>query len=88
MAQIAFRKTAEEGERLSPHAAKTLESSTYMDDILDSVYTVQEAQELMTEVDNVLENDGFKVKEWQSNKNLLHNGVQQDGEVTNHCHCH
>ena len=43
MAQIALRKTAEEGERLSPHAAKTLKSNTYMDDILDSVHTVQEA---------------------------------------------
>jgi len=88
MAQIAFRKTAEQGESLSPYAAKTWESHTYMDDILDSVHTVQEAQELTTEVDNVLENDGFKGKEWQSNKDLRNNGVQQDGEVTNHCHCH
>ena len=29
MAQIAFKKTAEEGESLSPHAAKTLESSLH-----------------------------------------------------------
>lgn len=88
MAQIAFRKTAEEGESLSPHAAKTLESSTYMDDILDFVHTVQEAQELTDEIDNLPENDGFKGKEWQSNKDLRNNGVQLGGEVTNHCHCH
>ena len=52
MAQIALRKTAEEGE--SPHPGKTLKNNSYMDDILDSVHTVQEAQELTTGIDNVL----------------------------------
>ena len=41
MAQIALRKTAGEGESLSPHAAKTLKSNSYMDDILDSIPTEQ-----------------------------------------------
>ena len=56
MAPIALRKTAEEGE--SPHPAKTLKSNSYMDDILDSVHTVQEAKELTTGIDNVLEKGG------------------------------
>ena len=81
MAQIALRKTAEEGESLSPHATKTLKNNSYLDDILDSVDTVQEAQELMTGIDNVLKKGGFKVKEWQSNKDLSNNGDQQGGEV-------
>ena len=45
MAQIALRKTAEEGE--SPHLAKTLKNNSYM-----------EAQELTTGIDNVLEKGG------------------------------
>ena len=81
MAQIALKKTAEEGESLSPHAAKTLKNNSYMDDILDSVHTVKEAQELTTGIDKVLEKGGFKVKEWQSNKDLSTNGDQQSGEV-------
>ena len=56
MAPIALRKTAEEGE--NPHPAKTLKSNSFMDDILDSVHTVQEAQELTTGIDNVLEKGG------------------------------
>lgn len=81
MAQIALRKTAEEGESLSPHAAKTLKNNSYMDDILDSIHTVQQAQELTTGIDNVLEKGGFKVKEWQSNKGLSNNRDQEGGEV-------
>lgn len=52
-----------------------------MDDILDSVHTVQEAQELTTGIDIVLEKGGFKVKEWQSNKDLSNNCDRQDGEI-------
>ena len=58
MAQIALRKTAEEGESLSSHAAKTLKTNSYIDDILDSVHTLQEAQDLTTGIDNVLEKGG------------------------------
>lgn len=83
MAQIALRKTAEEGESLSPHAAKTLKNNSYMDDILDSIHTVQQAQELTTEIDNVLEKGGFKVKAWQSNKGLSNNRDQEGGDVWN-----
>lgn len=81
MAQIALRKTAEEGESLGPHAAKTLKNNSYMDDILDSIHTVQQAQELTTGIDNVLEEGGFKVKAWQSNKSLSNNRDQEGGEV-------
>lgn len=80
MAQIALRKTAEE-ESLGPHAAKTLKNNSYMDDILDSIHTVQQAQELTTGIDNVLEKGGFKVKAWQSNKSLSNNRDQEGGEV-------
>ena len=81
MAQLALRKTIEEGESLSPHAAKKLTNNSYMDDILNSVHTVQQAQELTTGIDNVLEKGGFKVKEWQSNEDLSNNCDQKGGEV-------
>lgn len=81
MAQIALRKTAEEEEILSPQAAKTLKNNSYMDDLLDSVHTVHQAQELTTGIDNVLEKGGFKVKEWQSKKDLSNNCEQQGGEL-------
>ncbi len=70
MAQIALQKTAEEGESINPEAARTIKDSTYMDDILDSVNTKEEARKLTSDVDRILEKGGFKVKGWRSNKDL------------------
>ena len=46
MAQIALKKTAEEGRNDYPRAAETLKRNVYMDDICESVDTLAEAQEL------------------------------------------
>ena len=81
MAQIALRKTAEEGENHSLSAAKTLKENSYMDDILDSVQTVSEARQLTTEIDEVLAKGGFRIKEWQSNRDLKDTGNKQNEEV-------
>ncbi|XP_068711775.1 uncharacterized protein [Montipora foliosa] len=81
MAQIALRKTAAEGENDSSSAAKTLKENSYMDDILDSVQTVSEARQLMTEIYEVLAKGGFSIKEWQSNRDLKDTGDKQNEEV-------
>ena len=70
MAQIALRQTAKEGSHVSQRAAATITDNSYMDDICDSVHTVEEAQTLIKEVDNMLENGGFNIKEWLSNREL------------------
>lgn len=48
MAQVALRKTAEEGELEIPRAAQAIKYNSCMDDILDSVTTNEEATELTT----------------------------------------
>jgi hypothetical protein len=80
MAQIALKKTAVEGEAINPRAAKTVKDNTYMDDILDSVNTVKEAEELSRGIDDILANGGFKVKEWRSNEDLSKNKATQEME--------
>ena len=70
MAQMALRKTAQENRHISQNAANVLKNNVYMDDICHSVDTVQEAQKIATDIDSMLHNGGFKVKEWVSNKNL------------------
>ncbi len=67
MAQIALQKTAEENLSSHPQAAKAFKENSYMDDICDSVETVEEARK-QTEIDTVLATGGFKVKGWTSNK--------------------
>ncbi|XP_028397204.1 uncharacterized protein LOC114521013 [Dendronephthya gigantea] len=80
MAQIALKKTAEEGETSNPRAARTVKDNTYMDDILDSVDTVEEAKELSSSIDVILANGGFNVKEWRSNEDLHKNVPTQQVE--------
>ena len=70
MAQIALQKTADEGESINPEAAKTIKDNTYMDDILDSVNTTEDAKKLTSDVDKILEKGGFTVKGWLLNKDL------------------
>ena len=77
MAQIALRKTAEEGEGISERAAAAIKDNSYMDDICDSVHTTEDARQLTNEIDSVLENGGFKVKGWLSNKKLEQNTETQ-----------
>ena len=70
MAQILLQKTADEAKSSYPHAAKVLKENTYMDDICDSVHTVEEAEQLTADMDNVLSQGGFQVKGWLSNQPL------------------
>ncbi|XP_048590228.1 uncharacterized protein LOC116612667 isoform X2 [Nematostella vectensis] len=68
MAQIALRKTAEEGEKEYPEAAKVLKENTYMDDICHSEETPDKVQQLVKDLGKVLQNGGFHVKKWQRAK--------------------
>nr|XP_054761363.1 uncharacterized protein LOC129267761 [Lytechinus pictus] len=68
IAQTALKLTAEQGECTHPHAASVLKRNVYMDDICDSVQTVDEARKLSAEIDEVLNDGGFKVKGWISNE--------------------
>ena len=70
MAQIALRKTADQAKSLYPKAAQVLKDNTYMDDICDSVRTVEHAKRLTTDLDEVLMKGGFQVKGWLSNRSL------------------
>ena len=67
MAQIALRKTAEQEIDVYPEAAETLKS-TYMDDICDTVTSLEKAKKLTDELDmSVIAKGGFTVKGWVSN---------------------
>ena len=67
MAQIALRKTAEQEVDVYPEAAETLKKNTYMDDIYDSVTSLEKAEKLFDELDTMLTKGGSEVKGWVSN---------------------
>ena len=78
MAQVALRKTAEEGECENPRAAQAIKNNSYMDDILDPVAKNGEATELTKAIDGTLETGGFQVKRWQSNGEWDHVNNEKD----------
>ena len=67
-------KTADQAKGLHPEAAQVLKNNTYMDDICDSLHSVQQAKQLTTEQDEVLLKGGFQIKGWLSNQSL-ENGI-------------
>ena len=78
MAQIALRKTAEQEIDVCPEAAETLKKNTNMDDICDSVTSIEKAEKLTDELDTVLAKGGFKVKGWISNDLEMKNVNQSE----------
>nr|XP_054757158.1 uncharacterized protein LOC129263265 [Lytechinus pictus] len=80
MAQMALRKTAEEGADKYPEAASAIKKDTYMDGICVSVPTVAEAEKLSSDIDKVLADRGFKVKGWRSIKALSRDLDETEGK--------
>lgn len=81
-AKIALRKTVQESQATNPDVAKVLTNNFYMDDICDSVDTVEEAQRLSKDIDSVLKEGGFSFKGWISNKDLINTDRQKISDVT------
>ena len=59
IAQLALRKTAEMSKEIYPEAWQTITKDTYMDDILDSVSSVEEAVKLAENINEVFYKDFF-----------------------------
>ena len=64
IATIALRKTAEMAKENYPKASELLINNTYMDDIINSVDNVETAKKLTNEMETILSNGNFKIKEW------------------------
>ena len=47
-----------------PHAARMLKVGTYVDDIMDSVHSKEEAQDLAQGAEKMLAKGGFQIKYW------------------------
>ena len=88
IATVALRKTAQKFSMTYPRAVKTITENTYVDDMIDSVDTDEEAQSLSDNIDEILHSGGFKVKKWAvsrslSTSNMIMNcfpGLNDDGQ--------
>ena len=64
IATVALRKTAEVGTDKYPKAAQVIKENTYMDDIIESVPTKEKATKLAKDIEALLDEGNFKMKEW------------------------
>ena len=64
IATVALRKTAELNQGKHPKAADVVKNNSYMDDILDSVNSKEEACRMTKEINAVVEAGGFHMKSW------------------------
>jgi hypothetical protein len=78
MATTAMRKTASLKEDVKPRAAEAIFKNAYVDDICDSVSTKEEAKDLTSDIDEILESGGFHIKRWISNAPI--NGEESSDE--------
>ena len=78
IAIIAFRKTAELLEEDYPKVADVIKNSSYVDDILTSESSVENAFQLARDIDHVLGNGGFRIKHWiiSGNHDKTVNGIK------------
>ena len=80
MVQIALQKTAKESRNTHPPVAKALMENSYMDDICDSLNTVEGARKHTEDLDSVLKKGGFKVKDWIPNRVLKEQAHHENTE--------
>ena len=64
IAQVALRETAEREAHNYPEEACIIKDNAYMDDILGSTTTPEEASRITENIDTILQNTGFSIKEW------------------------
>lgn len=64
IALVCLRKTAEENMDSFPNAAETIKKQSYVDDICESVNSMEEAVNTCQDINQVLSTGGFKIKKW------------------------
>ena len=64
IASLALRKTAEMKREEFPKECNVILNSSYMDDIIDSTDTVENAQKITENITNILKSADFHVKQW------------------------
>ena len=68
IAILALRKTAEMFSDKFPKAAEIVGNDSFVDDIIFSVDEYEEADTIVSEIENILNEGGFEIKEWLISK--------------------
>lgn len=75
-------KCAQDNAAEFPRAAQVVQSDFYVDDLLSSVETVNEATALQKDIIQMLRRGGFELAKWRSNCEVIRNETEESKIVT------
>ncbi|XP_061718192.1 uncharacterized protein LOC133525818 [Cydia pomonella] len=78
LAMMTLKQLAHDERSNYPEAAKALEESFYMDDLLHGSHSVSSAKQLQHELQKLLQSGGFYLRKWMSNYQELARTDNQD----------
>jgi len=81
LAQLIIQEHARKNVKLFSEAAESILQSTYMDDTLDSVTTVEKGKKLIDQLRSLLATAGMEPKKWGSNSKELLKHLPDDLKV-------
>lgn len=81
--QYVLHTHAEAHARDYPQATDTINNAMYVDDVLDSCETVNEALRLRRDLSELLTKGGFKLRKWLSNDSAVLEDVPEDDRLQN-----
>ena len=64
IAMLALKRTALNMKEEHPKASEAIDRNSYVDDILPSAENIEDATDMMIDVQNITKTGGFAVKEW------------------------
>ena len=76
IAELSMIKVAEHGKTSHPNASQALLFNRYMDDILDPKNNEKKLKDTRDEIDELIGEFGFNIKEWRSNNANLGSNVK------------
>ena len=65
-----------------PEAARTVDNSMYVDDVLDSCETVEGAQHLRRQLSDLLAMAGFRLRKWSSNEPVVTKDIPEEDRLS------
>ena len=86
LAQYVKNSNAKEFEKEFPRAAKSILERHYVDDMLDSVDTVEEAILLAQQVREIHQRGNFVIRNWMSNSNEVLAALGEEKSIKTFCH--
>ena len=80
LATKCLQKLAEENEKIYPRTCAAIKNSFYMDDVLMSVNTREEALQIQREMTEILKSAGFILRKWSSNDKGILESIERNSE--------